>query len=393
MKPIERIKSRRGKRGHPVFAIVGCIGEHNAGDEALFASVVSVIRGRWPEARIVAFSNDIRHTVANYNVEAVPAVGLVSPSTMIGALIGGATRAAFNTLLRSDCLVVCGGELIRTDFGLKATLTVFDRIILAKLLGRPVVALGVGVGKLSGWFHKAILAFGLRQAHVLVRDPGSQDNFEALGVGSATLTCDLALFLNPVDPRVAPPRGDWFAVCIRDPRGTRSSFFTMEEAVAFKSSVADALTRIYREHGMKPVFVPFGFYPDDDLPYLLEIAERMAPDVEFDVVKCEMPPAELLGFLSEARFVVGMRLHSCVFGVRLDLPTIGLAYDDKVRKFMTYCGRGEVCLSLREVANLDGAVRRVLSPVGSTVRLGGLSGGLDEFQSHVVEALEEAVSD
>ncbi len=339
--PRGRASGRGSPRPH--FAIVGCIGEHNAGDEALFLSTLQQLRTRWPEARFTAFTNDEAHTRATYSVEAVSALGILAPATAIAAARQGTTWKTLRTLARCDCLVVCGGELIRTDFGLKATLSIFDRVLLARLFGKKRLFLGVGAGALDDPLQMSLIRFASRSAPVLAREAESFQRLQAARVGVPVEASDMALLLQPAAPRLALPEGPWCAISLRDPATTRSCrgmAITREEVVRRLAAAAD---HVVEALGMAPVFVPFGLEPDDDRRFHRDVHGAMRHGAAARLLEDELPVDQLLGLMGRASLVLGMRLHACVFAINQNVPVVGVAYDAKVRKQFEYFGLERCC--------------------------------------------------
>ena len=45
---------------------------------------------------------------------------------------------------------------------------------------------------------------------------------------------------------------------------------------------------------------------------------------------------QLMGIISKVEFVLGMRLHTLIYAVRMGVPVIGIVYDPKIKAFMDY---------------------------------------------------------
>ena len=50
-------------------------------------------------------------------------------------------------------------------------------------------------------------------------------------------------------------------------------------------------------------------------------------------------PAQLLGIVGGAEFIIGMRLHILIYSAKMGIPVIGLTYDPKVDSAMKYLGQ------------------------------------------------------
>lgn len=373
----------------PVFAVLGCIGEHNAGDEALFLSSVQQLRARWLDARFVAFSNSVEHTRSTYGVEAVSALSLLSLKTIIPAVRQGVIRDAIATIARCDCLVICGGELIRTDFGMRATMSIFDRILIARLLGKPRIFLGVGAGGLDDPRQLRLMRFAAAGAPILARETESAQRLQNAGIGLPEPTCDMALLLEPAQPGIELPAGPWCAISLRDPATTKSCrniSIGRDELVRRFATAAD---HVVEALGMTPVFLPFGLEPDDDRHIHREVRNCMRHGARAVLHESELPVDTLLGAVGRASLVLGMRLHACIFAMNQMVPVVGIAYDDKVRKQFEYFDIAEHCIAI------DGPDRLCTMLSDATARAAAIrsviSSRLAELRAHAADRLDTAL--
>ncbi len=97
---------------------------------------------------------------------------------------------------------------------------------------------------------------------------------------------------------------------------------------------AKACARISEEFGIRPVLIPM--QPQNDREICRQTAERIHALVGRESA-CTVEPetaGELVGILSRARFVVGMRLHTLIFSVCARVPVVGLSYDPKISSLM-----------------------------------------------------------
>lgn len=341
---------------NPTFAVLGCVGEHNAGDEALFLACVQQLRARWPAARVIAFSNDVAHTRQSYGVEAVSALSMMSLGTIVPAIRQGVIVDALRTIASCDCLVVCGGELIRTDFGMKATLSIFDRVLVARVLGKPRLFLGVGAGGLDDERQLRMMRFAAKDAPILAREAESARRLKDAGIGLPEAACDLALLLRPTPPAIALPDTPWCAVSLRDPATTKSCRNMAIGRDELIDRLAESADHIVEHLRMVPVFLPFGLEPDDDRRFHRLVHARMRRGSEAVLVEEEMPVDGLLGAIGQASLVLGMRLHASIFAINQGIPAVGIAYDSKVRKQYEYFGIEDFCVPIESPGLIPGAL-------------------------------------
>ncbi len=92
--------------------------------------------------------------------------------------------------------------------------------------------------------------------------------------------------------------------------------------------------------GAELVFVPFGYgsrperFFDDDLIIAKELKKRMRNAERLKVIDNEYKPQEIMGFFRFFNLFVGMRFHSIIFSIMMEVPTIAMIYDTKTMELL-----------------------------------------------------------
>src|SRR5690554_773357 len=160
------------------IVISGYYGFNNSGDEAVLQSIIMALRAEGEKAGIqvipVVLSANPAHTARQYEVEAVHRM-------RIGEV--------FAAIRSCDALISGGGSLLQDATGV-ATIPYYLGIMkLAQWLGKAtfVYAQGVGpVGRRS--FMPMIRHVFERSAYISVRDEGSAQLLQRIGLRSATVS-------------------------------------------------------------------------------------------------------------------------------------------------------------------------------------------------------------
>lgn len=290
--------------------VSGYHGMGNLGDEAVLAAFVQHLKEIDPKAECVALSGDPSETSAAHGIEAVPRASL-------GAII--------REIRRSDIVISGGGSLLQDATGKKSVPYYLGIIALARMMGRPVSVYAQGVGPLNHAFSRWLVKRTLPRASVItVRDEASARLLQEVGVvkPEVMLVADPAFGLVPCDPpdAMAVQAPNTVMFCLRPWPGLDGR----------EAEYALAIDRAVSELGICPVFL--AFQPDRDL----EVAHRIADQCRVGgkspaVISCDMVPEEVLGLISRAEMVVGMRLHSLIFAANAGVPAVAIDYDPKIR--------------------------------------------------------------
>jgi len=332
----------------PRFLLHGCYGEKNAGDEALLASTLHVLSERWPNAHFCVSSQTPGTTSATYGVESVSSQWIFHARSLLSLWrrrhLGNVIRA----LRDCHCLVLGGGELLRTDFGWRALSSMLDRIVLARLMGKQVVMLGIGIGKLDAGLKTELIRWACAQATVLTREEDSAAILTSLGVPHVQSISDLAFQLPEEEHGLALPDAPRVALCLLSPARTRSCSgleISREEFLAAAASLADEIVAV----GARPIFVPFNSWNHSDQLVHRDVLARMSHASSAVLVEEELPPSRLKALLGDVDAVVGMRFHACVFALSQGRPLLALAYDPKISKMMKHFHLEEYALPLQQM--------------------------------------------
>ena len=117
----------------------------------------------------------------------------------------------------------------------------------------------------------------------------------------------------------------YFVISVRD-------WKTIDDS--FCNKICDFAERVYKQYGIKPLVVPMQSRFDK------KISESIAYQLEVPYGVCleGYSPRAMMGLIGRAEFVLGMRLHTLLYAVKMGVPCIGLDYDPKVESAMKSAG-------------------------------------------------------
>ncbi len=340
------------KKGFNIV-ICGNYGATNLGDEAILDGILTVIEEARIESNkeidlnITVLSANPRQTKLDHKVESeylFPA----GVRSFIRGLTSGSIWRSFGVLKKADLFILGGGGLF-TDEKPYAVLIWTLQAKMARLLGVPVVCLGQSVGPLRTFFGRRVTrGVYMKSVHNTVRDHESLEVLTGLGVPDVEELADPAFLLGNGEPLGGKPE-DIAVFSVRP-------WIKGNQARAYEN-LASFIVRLWQEHGIKSVLVPFQVWKDDDLDCLNKIIERVQfildekgelneniADNFVEVFEYSSNYRKIPELMGRSRLVCGMRLHSLIFASLTGCPFIGISYSRKVKSFARKAGMAEYVL-------------------------------------------------
>lgn len=314
-------------RGAADVVISGYYGFGNVGDETLLDVISRSLAQEAPGVKIAALTRRPRQDRKKKGVRC----------------IGRTNFPAIFRELRGAKLLISGGGTLFQDGTSRRSLWYYAGIIaLARKTGTKVYVYANGIGPIADAKNRKLTAKRIGGADfVSVRDPDSRDELIRLGVKEekVEVTADPAFLTVPYTgerlERALLKRGlssdaAFFAVSLRRCEGKLAQMIDEERLT---EETARACAEIAKKYGLRPVLIPMQPQNDDEIcRRTAERIERLYPCDALCVTPGDAP--ELVGLLSRARFVIGMRLHMLIFSGCARVPVVGLSYDPKIDSIM-----------------------------------------------------------
>ena len=179
----------------PRVVISGYFGLGNAGDEAVLAATVAMLRARLPGVEPVALTADPLTTNALHGIAGVPRM---APRRLLAALRG------------ADLLLSGGGSLLQDATSLRSLLYYLAVLAVAQRVGCRTMVFAQGIGPLRRPVSRRLVRRVVdRVEAVTVRDEASAALLREVGVRRPPIevTADPVFALAPVEAPIAPPPG------------------------------------------------------------------------------------------------------------------------------------------------------------------------------------------
>jgi polysaccharide pyruvyl transferase CsaB len=319
----------------PCVGVLGSYGGYNLGDEAILASLLSDLRARRPDARLLVFSRDPEHTVREH------------PGVTVAPWEGVSRDRNADALSRLDLLVVGGGGILYDTEArryLRVVRTAQERRV-------PVFTYAIGAGPLTEDLDCAMVrdVFGAA-TEVTVRDDESKVALEEAGVtAQVTVTADPALLLQPEEFHAdalrdsLPPGRRVVGMSVREP-GRAAQHLAADEYHQLLAHVADF---IVHRLDASVLFVPM---ERSDIRHSHAVLSRMTAAEHCRVLHGQHRPGQILDLMRHLDLAVGMRLHFLIFAALSGVPLLALPYAGKVFDFAQRIGAPVPLGVVREAA-------------------------------------------
>ncbi len=304
------------------YLICGYYGFGNMGDDSLLRAIIANLRQVSPDAKITVMSKTPKKTAAIYGTKTIQRF---HPLSVIRAM------------RHAKVLLFGGGNLLQDGSSARSLLYYTWILKLGRMCGLKQMVYANGIGPLQTEKSRAASARALACADlVTLREKDSIEECLRLGVSEKQLrlTADPAFTLQEADSAWVTRRCERLGMC----PGTRYFVVALREwkkdAAEKKAKVAAVCDKIYQLYGYVPVFLPM--HDPLDVAVNREVA---------DLCQCrhlfltKVTGSELLGILRKMEFVIAMRLHTLIYSTAVGVPSMGLAYDGKLRAFMETMGQ------------------------------------------------------
>lgn len=306
--------------------LIGMFGGFNTGDEAILASELSMVKGIYPNARIIVISYNPEYTFSIYNVESIK-----NPGIGFGWFKYGKT--IIKEIRNSSLIIIGGGGIIQDVHSCWAVARYFQFAFLAKLFAKKVITLALGVGPLKSkfvrWFTKVV--FKLPDC-ISVRDKYSYNYLKNLGVDkTVNITSDPAFLLKMKES-------------YKNRNISKSKLkigFALRNWINLDiTSLVKTIEWLICELNAEVILIPFEFsYKSklgSDIDFIKYLFRKInVPNIKKQnlVIKCNMMDYQkIMDIISKLDLLIAMRFHAIIFSFLQNIPVIGIVYDEKVRE-------------------------------------------------------------
>lgn len=276
--------------------ISGYYGFDNFGDEAILGVLINHLRGN----DITVLSSNPEKTGRTHNVNSLNSF---NPKLIV------------ERLPKFDMLISGGGSLLQNVTSNKSLFYYCGLINIMASLKKDVIIFAQGIGPVKGFWGKLIVKSALKKCkYISVRDVKSQELLKSWGIES-NLVCDPIFDLNLPTPKRTRKVG----IQLRKFASLTDELFDeIIKQVALKFSDREIELICFQDsedEGISKVF--------------LNKLKKKNPTINANIIK-NLTNKEVIEKVSEYDYLIGMRFHACLLGLKYGIKTLAISYDPKV---------------------------------------------------------------
>ena len=281
-------------------ACSGYYGFDNFGDEAVLKVLVEGFSTKYD---LTVLSANPSKTSALYDVKSIYSFNY---------------SEVLNEIKNSDVLISGGGSLLQDTTSFKSLLYYLLLIYFAILYRKEVIIFAQGLGPLNSAFSKFLVRNALKHCtSITVRDISSKKLLDSWGINN-TLVCD-PVFSIPVK---SFPKSENIGIQLRACKNLPEAFLT------------ELATVVNKEFAERTVIL-YSLQDSLDLDICKKFAGKL--NVKNVILKSGLTIDEVIKEISSLEYLIAMRFHAALIGLKSGVKVLPIAYDPKVENLANNC--------------------------------------------------------
>lgn len=357
----------------------------NRGDRAIAEGIITLTRQCYPDSVITGLSQFPERDREWYGIDFLNMdFQSLSPSDL---------ARLYKAAKRHDIILWGGGEILK-DYTNKAALWYWVVKMTVLSVANPnLYGAYQGIGPTKAPLSKRLIVFVTKRCKAfIVRDDESRQKLIEWGANAGSIhgASDPAVLPIPAAPSTELQQKllqdidinqafleDFICIGPRDwfhykPGGIipykykkrldalfgRTEITETEQHRQYVSQLEDLVRTLVNERRLRVLFVPMHMEESDSAlcQRLAEVADD--PSLVRVADKDTLSPTELRCLISQAKAMIGFRLHSNIIGVSANVPSMNIYYVDKGRVFFDQIGQSKYAMPIESVLD-DSFVKTV----------------------------------
>lgn len=252
-----------------------------------------------------------------------------------------------NEYIRSDVVISCGGGFLN-DYSIASLLNNLAEITLSTMLDKPTILYAQTIGPFRRQILAVITARALEKVDmILVRESISKEMLREMEVTKPAVfvVADAAFTLGPIDKNSARTLLTSEGVNLNDRpivgMTVRRWFFPRdpnpsEKQAYYLQIISRTIDFLIEKLHATVVFLPqvMVHEEDDDRVVAQKICSMVRYPERVRNITTDFSPEELKGIIGELDLFIGTRMHSNIFALTMQVPTIAISYEHKTNGIM-----------------------------------------------------------
>ena len=300
--------------------VSGWVGADNVGDELIFRSLRQKLERLGVRFAVMSVNPERTYSLHGVDVIDWRNVPMVAHA------------------LRESTLILGPGGILQDETSVWNLPAHLHRALLARIIGAPIVGIGLGAGPLRTRLGRTLTRRILQNAPLVVRDYPSASLLKSLGLQQVHATTDLSFGLAP--PEAEP--AERIVVSVRPFSGTgglrpaRASDHRVAAEERRLTALARALDQLSGRTNL-PIHL-LALEPERDAMFHEHLRRKMKAPTSSSIAHIDT----VLDEVARSRLVVGMRYHAIAAAILAGRPCVAIAYSPKVRYIAEHLGSAGV---------------------------------------------------
>ncbi len=310
-----------GRRSTDVV-ISGYYGFRNSGDDSILKVIIDDLKTACPNVKITVLSQRPAETSRDFGIHSIDRFDFLT---------------IWRLFKRTKLLISGGGSLIQDVTSSKSLFYYLSIINLAKHRGAKVMLYANGIGPLTKQRNLKYVKSTLEKVdYITLREQSSLEEITSImsSPDKCEITADPAYNANAED-------GNKIALALQKDgvkEGEKFFAISIRNWGSLDPQAVDKICRfcewVYNQYNIKPFVIPMQKKLDQAISAKISSALTVPHFVNLKGYQ----PEVMMGIIGNAEFVLGMRLHTLIYAVKMGVPAIALDYDPKVAAVMKSAG-------------------------------------------------------
>ncbi|TCI84774.1 polysaccharide pyruvyl transferase family protein [Tenacibaculum sp. M341] len=356
--------------------IINAYSFRNRGDSGIIVAMIDSIRKAYSNVEISVmsqFHEQNREYYKTFNVKSVPPVwDIINEKSFIKKYITGFKKRLFyksqstEEIDKADLVLSAGGGyLYSSRIGPMGVgfLNVLYHLWISKKRGKKVILFPQSVGPLNYSLDKFLLKKVFNKLdYFFSREHITTELLEDLNLKlKVEEVPDIAFSLNPepskeIDEKLDSSNSLSIGITVLDWRFAHKGS-TTDDTDNYLSKIANAISSFRKDHKEK---VKVYIFPqvtvntnDGDVAVSEELKNKISENVEVFYLDKINDPKKLIYLYSKMDLFIGSRMHSAIFALAGNVPTIALAYQYKTKGTFNLINLKDYVLDIRTFNEQD----------------------------------------